>query len=530
MKRYTLYILTALLTIVGIQSVKAQAVQDALYIFRNDGGFNAFFFADIDRFEYSNIDTLGIAHDDMVVQEIYALDTLYRIPISAIDSIAFVTPETVYKKDVAHTSESDLWNYVVSSDSMSTLVLAANTPSSMIPKTGDKLVTINPSKALPAGFVGKVNSVANHAGGITVKCDLIELPDVFDQYVAKSNTLVVDEASARGLLTRAPSETPENSNVEWPFDHTFDFLSLGGVAQFGQILVSGKVAKLRVHGKLNLWSRFFYMVDLSGSYKEFALRVETDAYITPTVNASVTLRVDIPLTPVPPLPIPGIPLTFVTPTGGVTLSYTGSVNTSYTYHTNAVCIQNSQSNMSLANLDGLKFKNSNTDFHLQSFKHDLTTDKISGSYSGTLGFYGAGTVSVGPLPLGVKVLTIRQELGIKPTVSADFKEGDFTTLLPQVLGFKEGDTHYATYQLLSREACISAQPYVSIKALVGAGVGPLGGYGTVETSWDLTKLKAWFPDVFKSNWWSIEGQLAPNFSETSLNFENDSQRLLPKLV
>ena len=130
--------LAALLSVLSILDAQAQAVQDALYIYRNDGRFNAFFFNDIERFEYSNIDTLGITHDEVVVQEIYALDSLYRIPLTAIDSIGFVTPEIIFKKDVAHTSASEMWNYVIGSDSSSVLLLAGNTPEMLIPKVGDK--------------------------------------------------------------------------------------------------------------------------------------------------------------------------------------------------------------------------------------------------------------------------------------------------------------------------------------------------------------------------------------------------------
>ena len=58
MKHYTLYILATILGLLNIQPANGQEAQDALYIFRNDGGFNAFFYADIDRIEYSKIDTM----------------------------------------------------------------------------------------------------------------------------------------------------------------------------------------------------------------------------------------------------------------------------------------------------------------------------------------------------------------------------------------------------------------------------------------------------------------------------------------
>ena len=96
--RMTMVVMAAM--IFGVLPVSAQANQDALYIFRNDGQFNAFFFGDIDRIEYSKIDTLGVEQADYVVQEVYALDTVCRIPISAIDSIAFVTPENKIRADV----------------------------------------------------------------------------------------------------------------------------------------------------------------------------------------------------------------------------------------------------------------------------------------------------------------------------------------------------------------------------------------------------------------------------------------------
>ena len=59
-KATLLYLLTLLLTVFSVQPVQAQAVQDALYIFRNDGKFDAFFYGDIKRIEYSKIDTLGV--------------------------------------------------------------------------------------------------------------------------------------------------------------------------------------------------------------------------------------------------------------------------------------------------------------------------------------------------------------------------------------------------------------------------------------------------------------------------------------
>ena len=135
MKRYTLlYIVAALIAAFVTQPALAQQTeQDALYIFRNDGGFNAFFFDDIDHFEYSCIDTLGIEHDDYVVQEVHAMDSIFRIPLSAIDSIAFVTPEPIYKKDVIMIDKG-ITDYITASDTVNWIRLDNSTPENLIPK------------------------------------------------------------------------------------------------------------------------------------------------------------------------------------------------------------------------------------------------------------------------------------------------------------------------------------------------------------------------------------------------------------
>lgn len=183
--RYTLlYILTLLLSVFSVQTVNAQAKQDALYIFRNDGGFNAFFFADINRIEYSKIDTLGVEQADYVVQEVYALDSIFRIPLNAIDSVSFVTPETKYRAD-AFVAKANLVDYVIASDSSTWFRVKKETPASLLPKVGDKLLIEQSCDLLPGGFSGKVTAVDQAADGITVRTERISLTEVYEQYVWK---------------------------------------------------------------------------------------------------------------------------------------------------------------------------------------------------------------------------------------------------------------------------------------------------------------------------------------------------------
>lgn len=182
---YTLlYLVVLLLTMPQTTAAQEKAAQDALYVFRNDGGFNAFFYRDIDHFEYSKVDTFGVEHDDYVTQEIHALDSIFRIPISAIDSVAFVTPETKYRAD-AFVAEANLVNYIIASDSSTWFRVKTETPASLLPKVGDKLLIEQSCDLLPGGFSGKVTAVDQAAEGITVRTERISLTEVYEQYVWK---------------------------------------------------------------------------------------------------------------------------------------------------------------------------------------------------------------------------------------------------------------------------------------------------------------------------------------------------------
>ena len=85
-------IILSLLLLAGFASSQAQ---EAFYIYRNDGDFNGFFFDEVTRMGYSKFDLDSIEHDVYVVQEIETEDSIYRIPLAAIDSIGFQQPEII---------------------------------------------------------------------------------------------------------------------------------------------------------------------------------------------------------------------------------------------------------------------------------------------------------------------------------------------------------------------------------------------------------------------------------------------------
>ena len=88
-------LLTAILCcpLAFVSSLQAQSSTDAFYIYQNDGHFDGFFYDEVQSIQYSKLDTLGFEHTDYVSQEIVTADSIYRIMLTAIDSVGFVQPE-----------------------------------------------------------------------------------------------------------------------------------------------------------------------------------------------------------------------------------------------------------------------------------------------------------------------------------------------------------------------------------------------------------------------------------------------------
>ena len=173
------------LLLVGMFNVQgALAQNDAMYIYRNDGVINAFLKADIDSIRHSALDLDSVMHAENVTQEVWTVDSVYRIPLAAIDSVSFITPETKYKPSVIRI-EGELREYVVRQDSL-TVFFSNSIPSDIIPHVGDKLVTLEMSEVFPIGFAGEVAEIKSNSGELEVVCSAVGLEDVFECYYGYS--------------------------------------------------------------------------------------------------------------------------------------------------------------------------------------------------------------------------------------------------------------------------------------------------------------------------------------------------------
>jgi hypothetical protein len=273
MKKLHLFLslVAVLLSLLSVQDMtaKTEPRQDALYIFRNDGGFDFFFYGDIDRIAYSKIDTLGIEQPDYVVQEVWALDTVYRIPLTAIDSVAFVTPENKVWPDV-FCPDDRIADYIIDGDSIWWIRLAHNTPADLLPTVGGKmLIDADVSPFIPNGFGGRVAVVEHEEDGWLIATEPTPIADIFERLVVKGAGATPGAQAQR----RAPQRSLSGDEYGVP-EITLDLLSFEKEFTLANSVISSPDNDY-----------FSFSADLTGTWK-------------PKCDADLTLRaclfVDVP--------------------------------------------------------------------------------------------------------------------------------------------------------------------------------------------------------------------------------------------
>lgn len=180
MKRSVVLSLVCFLTILSFAQIPSN---DALYIYRNDEKFNAFFYSEIDSITTSKLDELGNVYDEYKSQIVWTQDSVYWIPLEAIDSVSLCKPEKKYAQGV-HLMD-DLIPYIMRVDGMS-LQLSSSTPTKFIPAIGEVLLYEKyDTELFPSGFAGKVIE-----SGLSVLCDSVSLEDVYSQLICIGNISV----------------------------------------------------------------------------------------------------------------------------------------------------------------------------------------------------------------------------------------------------------------------------------------------------------------------------------------------------
>lgn len=166
----------------SLSPATVQSSNKTSYVYRNDGNFNAFFQDEISSITYSNVSVKGTSFDNIVTQIVTTTDNaVYYIPLSAIDSINFVAPETIINEKVFPLT-AEHYNYIIYSTEEE-FCIHSSTPESLLPAVGNIVVCSYDCKSFPNGYIGRVDKIVTDNYGYHYYCSQATYDDVFDQIV-----------------------------------------------------------------------------------------------------------------------------------------------------------------------------------------------------------------------------------------------------------------------------------------------------------------------------------------------------------
>ena len=192
--QHSLRQLLVLIAAFSVGTAHAQQGQTALFHYGGDGYFQAFMNSEVDSITYSNIGLDGIEYDNIVVQEVWTADSLFRIPIENIDSIAFHAPQPKYAEATFPIMDDHL-PYIVAVDELS-ITFANNTPADMLPTVGQVLVADTWDGIMDDGFAGRAIQRRQTSAGIEFVCEEVSLSDIFESLVLVTKYTTSDDADA----------------------------------------------------------------------------------------------------------------------------------------------------------------------------------------------------------------------------------------------------------------------------------------------------------------------------------------------
>jgi len=192
------WLLTILLLLLPALTALSQTIGDAFYIYRNDGQFNAFFRNEIDSMAYSNYDADSVYCDEVVTQVVYTPDSIYRIPLAAIDSVGFVTPEKEFQPDVMRMDETWL-PYVIKITDHS-IFFSPSTPVAFLPQQGQVMVAETFEHPFETGFSGRVSDIRTYPDSIVCDVEDVFLSDIYQRLVTVGMAYSdgAEESASRG--------------------------------------------------------------------------------------------------------------------------------------------------------------------------------------------------------------------------------------------------------------------------------------------------------------------------------------------
>ena len=266
-------IIITLLFALEVCCVSAQNLTSAFFVFRNDGPVLPFFYEDVDSIRQSKIDTDSIERPEFVTTEFWTSDSVYRVPIASIDSIAFRTPSEIRKPRSKEISD-ELLSYLVTVDSL-TLKFSPSVPKSILPEKGDKLTYSNSHKLMPCGFLGEVRSIDSQNECVSVQCDSISLGDAFERLYLVGDYKAIDDTDPY-----RQSRSPINGDINLkPIETNILLLKSLGYDEGWELSYPGEDFDFGISSNVYIKLRFVphlkYIVDFEGEesshFKKYGL-------------------------------------------------------------------------------------------------------------------------------------------------------------------------------------------------------------------------------------------------------------------
>ena len=318
MKRFILF----LFLLIGFVCT-GMAQSEAMYIWRNDGDFNAFLKSDIDSIGYSHLDADSVYHNEWQMQVVYTKDGNYCIPLAAIDSVSFHAPATVVNKDVFPlTADHDA--YLSLCDTIR-FTLSSSTPSKMRPSVGNVVVSTYDCLSFPNGIMARVLTKKEDASGIHYECEKVGIDEVYDQLVMVGTCYAEDENATLSAPLRPKDLEIIMEKTAWNKSWKKTFEKGGTTTDLNINDAAHIVLTVRIQKGKQPYFRFDLVNELKSS-------------ITFNANSSFNQRFENRFfnQTLGRIPIPGAPLLYITPKLSLSAYFAegGEVNLDYTGHCN----------------------------------------------------------------------------------------------------------------------------------------------------------------------------------------------------
>lgn len=279
--------------------------QDVLYVYKSDGDIISIQENQIDSIYCSNLIEDGKETSEIVSQVIQTKDSMYITLLCDIDSVGF-HPQPMEVRDGVTFLDDGLMDYIirVNYDSLY-LVLSHETPEKLIPRNGEKLVTLKCTPIMGYAFAGIVNDVETTAEGIVVTCDDADLTEFFKTLylttvIGPDSDPLKNKANVKGIIE-------ENRNIyqnKWTFDLLKDF----GISYSNDDIPPLEISASNFSAEISHYTKVFQSLVINEGRSTQTIKVASNLHSGIDFSLAIKLQGELGPDQTPKVPLYGCPL------------------------------------------------------------------------------------------------------------------------------------------------------------------------------------------------------------------------------